>query len=97
MKRLLDSKSGSLFQCGANGIRTRVQTRNVYAFYTLIPAFGFRALARPGPPTNALSSKISSPTRGFRETISDCTAPLDQGVSEKEPLSDVSSRHLVAG
>ena len=45
--------------CGAGGIRTHVQTGKPYAFYTLIPAFGFRALARPGPPTNALSPKIS--------------------------------------
>ncbi len=41
MKRLLDLESSSLFRCGANGIRTRVQTRNVYAFYTLILAFIF--------------------------------------------------------
>ena len=50
--------------CGAGGIRTHVQTGKPYAFYTLIPAFGFRALARPGPPTNALSPKISFDERG---------------------------------
>jgi len=50
--------------CGAGGIRTHVQTGKPYAFYTLIPAFGFRALARPGPPTNALSPKISFGERG---------------------------------
>ena len=44
---------------GAGGSRTRVQTGKPYAFYTLIPDFGFRALARPGPPTNALSPEIS--------------------------------------
>ena len=49
---------------GAGGSRTRVQTRKPYAFYTLIPACGFRALARPGPPTNALSSKASSAAWG---------------------------------
>ena len=43
--------------CGPGGIRTLVRTVRPYAFYTLIPAFGFRVLARPGPPTNTLSSK----------------------------------------
>jgi hypothetical protein len=43
---------------GAGGIRTLVQTRKQYAFYMLISAFGFRALARPEPPTCALSSKF---------------------------------------
>ena len=46
--------------CGAGGIRTLVQTGKPYAFYTLIPAFGFRAAARPGPPTATLSPKTSS-------------------------------------
>ena len=41
--------------CGSGGSRTLVRTRKPYAFYTLIPAFGFRATARPGPPTAALS------------------------------------------
>lgn len=48
------------FICGAGGIRTLVQTGKPYAFYTLIPAFGFRAAARPGPPTATLSPKTSS-------------------------------------
>ena len=43
--------------CGAGGSRTLVQTGKPYAFYTLIPAFGFRAAARPGPPTDALAPK----------------------------------------
>jgi len=46
------------FQRGDGGGRTLVQTRNQYAFYMLIPAFGFRALARPGPPTNTLVWKF---------------------------------------
>ena len=46
------------FACGAGGSRTLVQTGKPYAFYTLIPAFGFRAAARPGPPTATLSSKF---------------------------------------
>ena len=46
--------SPSFFQRGDGGGRTLVQTRNQYAFYMLIPAFGFRVLARPGPPTNTL-------------------------------------------
>ena len=55
---------GIFFKCGAGGIRTHVQTGKPYAFYTFIPAFGFRATARPGPPTGALASKISSCCRG---------------------------------
>ena len=54
----------SFFSRGAGGSRTRVQTGKPYAFYTLIPAFGFRAAARPGPPTTALSSKVSPVGRG---------------------------------
>ena len=46
------------FFCGAGGSRTLVQTGKPYAFYTLIPAFGFRAAARPGPPTAALSPEF---------------------------------------
>ena len=50
--------------CGAGGNRTLVQTGKPYAFYTLIPAFGFRVAARPGPPTATLSSKFSFRARG---------------------------------
>jgi len=50
---------------GAGGSRTRVQTGKPYAFYTLIPAFGFRATARPGPPTTALSSKFHHATEAL--------------------------------
>ena len=49
--------------CGAGGSRTLVQTGKPYAFYTLIPDFGFRAAARPGPPTDALAPE-SHPTVG---------------------------------
>jgi hypothetical protein len=55
---------GIAISSGAGGIRTHVQTGKPYAFYTFIPAFGFRATARPGPPTGALASKISSCCRG---------------------------------
>ena len=48
------------FFCGDGGSRTRVQTRNQYAFYTLILAFVFRAIARPKPPTIALSATFHS-------------------------------------
>ena len=58
-------KSRAGFVCGAGGSRTRVQTGKPYAFYTFIPDFGFRAAARPGPPTDALSSKISFANRGL--------------------------------
>lgn len=49
---------------GAGGNRTLVQTGKSYAFYMLIPAFGFRVQARPGPPTRTLSSIGSSAPRG---------------------------------
>ena len=55
---------GIVISGGAGGIRTHVQTGKPYAFYTFIPAFGFRATARPGPPTGALASKFSSCRRG---------------------------------
>ena len=51
-------------ESGAGGSRTLVQTGKPYAFYMLIPAFGFRAPTRPGPPIVALSSKFSSAARG---------------------------------
>ena len=40
---------------GPGGSRTLVQTGKPYAFYMLIPDFGFRVMARPGPPTSTLS------------------------------------------
>ena len=52
---------------GAGGIRTLVRTRKPYAFYMLIPAFGFRGMTGPGPPIIPLSSKISSMQRGVHE------------------------------
>ncbi len=52
------------FLRGPGGIRTLVQTGKPYAFYTFIPAFDFRATARPGPPTGALAPKFSSCCRG---------------------------------
>jgi hypothetical protein len=63
----------------------------------LIPAFDFRASARPGPPTDALSSKVSQRARGIPKLSPTYSAPLDQAFSEKERLSDVSSCYLVAG
>ena len=47
---------------GAGGDWTLVQTGTSCAFYTLIPAFGFRVQTRPGPPICTLSSK-SHPQR----------------------------------
>ena len=62
---------------GAGGSRTLVQTGKPYAFYTLIPAFGFRAAARPGPPTDALAPKISSHRRSPMRLFPIYPAPLD--------------------
>ena len=42
-------------ESGAGGSRTLVQTGKPYAFYTLIPDFGFRVPTRPGPPTDTLA------------------------------------------
>ena len=80
--------------CGAGGNRTRVRTRKPYAFYMLIPDFGFRASTRPGPPIDTLSSEFHRAAEAqhdyFRFT---CTAePSD---SEQHPWSDVSFHHLV--
>ena len=80
---------------GAGGSRTLVQTRKPYAFYMLISAFGFRAQARPEPPTCALAFKISSQPQGQASTISDMTAPLNRNASEQQLPSDVSFPHLV--
>ena len=49
--------TGIQYFSGADGSRTRVQTRKQYAFYMLIFAFGFRLSARPKPPTDSLSAK----------------------------------------
>ena len=67
--------------CGAGGSRTLVQTGKSYAFYMLIPAFGFRASARPGPPTDALSSKTSQRAWGKPSAIPEIIAPLYQSAS----------------
>ena len=53
--------------CGAGGSRTLVQTGKPYAFYTLIPAFGFRATARPGPPTATLAPKFHLCIGAYRD------------------------------
>lgn len=82
---------------GAGGIRTHVRTRKPYAFYMLIPAFGFRVAAEPGPSTDTLSPLNFIKAAGHTLTISDLSAPLDQEDSEQHPLSDVSSHHLVTG
>ena len=48
----------SILFSGPAESRTPVRTRKPYAFYTFIPAFDFRMSARPGPPTDILSSKF---------------------------------------
>ena len=45
-------------ESGAGGSRTLVQTGKPYAFYTLIPAFGFRVPTRPGPPIDTLAPEF---------------------------------------
>ena len=81
---------------GAGGIRTHVQTGKPYAFYMLIPAFGFRAATRPGPPIATLSSKISSGWRGTPQTISDLPAPLDPQIRNNILGAMSRSANLVA-
>ena len=68
---------------GPGGNRTLVQTRKPYAFYMLISAFGFRAQARPEPPTYALAFKISFRPQGKARTIPDFAAPLYQTLRNK--------------
>ena len=69
--------------CGAGVSRTLVLTRKPYAFYMLISAFGFRAQARPEPPTYALVPKISFQPRNKTETIPEFAAPLNQTLRNK--------------
>ena len=66
---------------GAGGSRTLVQTGKSYAFYMLIPDFGFRVTARPGPPTDTLASNCSQKMRGKSSAIPDILAPLYQSAS----------------
>ena len=54
-------------QRGAGGIRTLVQTGKPYAFYTLIPAFGFRVPTRPGPPIDTLAPKFHPCIGAYRD------------------------------
>ena len=68
---------------GPGGSRTLVQTRKPYAFYMLISAFGFRAYARPEPPTYTLVPKISFQSRNETKTISEFAAPLNQTLRNK--------------
>ena len=56
-RQLIESQRHITKLRGAGGIRTLVQTGKPYAFYTLIPDFGFRAPTRPGPPIDALAPK----------------------------------------
>ena len=90
------TKYTSFNRCGAGGIRTHVQTGKPYAFYMLIPAFGFRAATRPGPPIATLSSKISSGWRGTPQTISDLPAPLDPQIRNNILGAMSRSANLVA-
>ena len=83
--------------CGAGGIRTLVQTGKPYAFYMLIPDFGFRAAARPGPPTATLSPKTSSVARGYGRLFPIYLHRLANRIRNNILLSDVSSHHLVTG
>ena len=62
----------SLRKSGARGSRTLVQTGKPYAFYTLSHRWGFRAQARPRPPTCALSSKVSPLHRGLQWLVPIC-------------------------
>ena len=80
---------------GAGGNRTLVQTRKSYAFYMLIFAFGFRAQARPKPPTSALSSKNFAYDARPSTAISEFAAPPYRRASETERSGDVSFQHLV--
>ena len=80
--------------CGDSGSRTRVQTRNQYAFYTLILALIFEQQQDPShQPLPYLLNLIlaSQPTR----TSPDISAPLDPISLWALAWSDVSVQHLV--
>ena len=74
---------------GPGGSRTPVQTRKPYAFYMLIFAFGFRAAARPKPPTVALAPTdfTQAPGQGLRYSRFCCAALSN--ASEQGLLSDI--------
>ena len=54
-------------ESGAGGSRTLVQTGKPYAFYTLIPDFGFRVPTRPGPPIDTLAPKFHPCIGAYRD------------------------------
>ena len=61
---------------GAGGDWTLVQTGTSCAFYTLIPAFGFRVQTRPGPPICTLSSKFHPQREAIMSYPRFCCATL---------------------
>ena len=99
MRKEKASQIGMLksLESGAGGSRTLVQTGKPYAFYMLIPAFGFRAPTRPGPPIVALSSKFSSAARGCGRLFPIFLHRWTNLIRNNIQLSDVSSHHLVTG
>lgn len=58
-------------------------------------SFGFRATARPEPPTAALSPEFLTFGAGPPRAISDFAAPPCRRASERELPGDVSFQHLV--
>ena len=63
----------------------------------LIPAFGFRAATRPGPPIAALSSKISSEPRGQLELFPIFLHRESERFGTDSFQGDVSSLRLAKG
>ena len=89
----LDPKNATAFFSGANGSRTRVQTRNTYAFYTLILAFIFVRKQDPShqPPTYLLNLRNRIAACNSYSVYSCAAIP----VQPTDPAwSDVSFRRL---
>ena len=80
--------------CGDSGSRTRVQTRNQYAFYTLILALIFEQRQDPShqPLPYLLNLILASQ---LARTSPDISAPLDPISLWALAWSDVSVQHLV--
>ena len=60
--------------------------RETIRFLHAYSGLHFRAAARPGPPTDALFPKVSSPHRDLRGLFPIFPAPLDQPDSEQHPV-----------
>lgn len=83
-----------VFQWSWRGSNPR-PNREPIGFLHVYSRLHCRASARPGPPTDTVSSKTSSQARGAPKDYSRNSYTAEPDASEQELLSDVSSQHLV--